>query len=133
IIPFAGTGTVRVDLNTTVNSVVIQSSAIVLIQAGRFLSVSAPSAVNAGGTLLLNSSNFQGAGTLSVSGLVDIYGGTLDGPGSLTIQSGGLLQFWGTVNSSRLLRDTTNSGTINFLDTIQSGMHFGFGGATLNN
>jgi len=133
IIPHVGTGTLRINVNATVNSIVIQSAEIVLIQSGSGLTVNNASSIAAGAVLELNSSNFQGAGHLDVFGTVEIFGGTLDGPGSLTIQSGGLLQFWGSVNSSRLLRDTVNSGTINFLNTITLGNHFGFGGATLAN
>ena len=132
-IPSVGTGTVRIDMNATVHSIFVHGSAIVLIETGRFLSVSSSSVVDVGGTLLLNSSNFQGAGTLFIYGTVDIYGGTLDGPGPLIIPIGGLLQFWGTVNSSRLLRNAYNSGTINFLNTIMAGQHFGCGGAVIVN
>ncbi len=128
IIANAGTGTVRLNVTTTVNSITVQNGATLLIQAGQLLTVNNSSTVDAGGSLWLNSSNIDGPGSLVIDGTVEIFGGTLDGPGPLTIDSGGLLQFWGTVNSSRLMRDTNNSGTINFLDTIQAGNHFGCGG-----
>jgi len=132
--PFGTALTVRLDVNATVNSITVNNKVTFLITAGKQLTINASSNVNAGGVLELNSSNIAGNGPLSVNGELDIYGGTIAaGTGALNVNAGGLLAFWGSVNSARVLRSINNVGTMTFRNDIVAGNHFGLGGAVIWN
>lgn len=133
IIANAGTSTVRVDVNATVNSITVQNGANLWIVTGQVLTVNNSSTIDFGGVLNLEeASNFSGNGALTVNGTLHIFGGTVGGSGALTINSGGWLRAWASVNSSTISRTTINAGTIHFLDA-GPGSNFTFGGATITN
>ena len=123
----------QADTSAVANTVTIQSPAKLQLNPGFGLTVSNASTIDSGGTLFLAAGNFDGNGDLTVNGTVEIGGGTILGSGALNINSGGLMLFDGTWTSSRVLRSITNAGTINFLNTITTGNHFGLGGATITN
>jgi fibronectin-binding autotransporter adhesin len=125
---------VLIDVNATVNSIRVENGATVTIQSGNTVTQAVDSVVGIGSTLVIDDGTFAGAGTLHLSGTVDIEGGTLDGTGPLVIHPGGLLQLSGSTSNSRLLRVTfNNSGTINFRNTILPGLHFRVGANIDNN
>ncbi len=133
IIVNAGTGTVVVDVDATVNSLTVQNPAILWIGENRTVAVNDASTVDFGGVLnLQEAATFSGTGALTIAGTLHIFGGTVGGSGALTISSGGWLRAWASINSSTVSRTTTNTGTIHFLDS-GPGSHFTFSGATLTN
>jgi uncharacterized repeat protein (TIGR01451 family) len=135
IIANAGTSTVRIDVNATVNSITVQNGTNLWIVTGQLLTVNNAGTIDFGGALALEeASTFSGNGALTVNGTLHIFGGTVGGSGALTINSGGWMRSWAGVNSSTISRTTTNNtgGHIDFLDA-GPGSNFTFGGATLTN
>jgi uncharacterized repeat protein (TIGR01451 family) len=126
IITTAGTGTVILSQNATVNSINVATGAYLHVGNGWVLTVDGPgmSTVDPGGTLQLDGGSpsggsLSGNGDLTVSGVFHVFGnGTLSGSGALAINNGGELHF-GTLVAGwvmSLSRNTTNTagGKITF-------------------
>jgi hypothetical protein len=71
----------------------------------------------AGSNITIDGATFSGAGNIDVTGTVAFNSGTLGGTGALTVVDGGVINIPQAQASSdrALLRDLSNSGTINLL------------------
>ncbi|HYK00641.1 MAG TPA: hypothetical protein VE974_02725 [Thermoanaerobaculia bacterium] len=79
------------------------------------------------GTVNLKDATLQASSTVSVSGTIEHYGGAISGSGTMTINSGGVLNSHGTDSASAIAIDTTVS-TGGELDVIGNVFQHGLSG-----
>jgi uncharacterized repeat protein (TIGR01451 family) len=128
-----GGANVTVDVTTTVNSLIVQNGKHVQVGVGEVLTLNSASTVDSGGLLAFNTSDITVNGTLTVNGILDVFGGTLGGSGTLIINSGGSMTVLITANTPVVSIPTSNAGMISYMDTASPGPNFIFSGATLTN
>ncbi|HEX8071742.1 MAG TPA: FG-GAP-like repeat-containing protein [Pyrinomonadaceae bacterium] len=127
LVTLAGTYTVTLDINASVNSLTIggSSGAQTFDENNLNLTLASGGAVNANG-IFRQSGTLDGAGALGVAGRLD-FNGTLAGTGTTDIQAGATLNIGGT--QPTLARTLNNAGTANYAPASS----LVFSGGTFNN